>query len=268
MSDNATAADLGDESAAPTLVNKLSAEALGTFVLVFFGCGSVVLALHGGVGVNIAAVGLTFGLAVTIMAYAVGRISGGHFNPAVTLGAVLSGRLAWRETPIYFAAQAAGALVATVLLLVVASMSPRRACTSSVSMAWRRASAARCYRLALDELSSQHERLSTLPAEELSAAIEALGPSPLAAERLPGAALRGELAASQLGRRLTLEIWWDEPNRDAAPVRLTAWLATGQASGVFGGEEPVHFAMPLSAKDSRPLPLAPDGDARNEEARP
>jgi hypothetical protein len=93
----------------------------------------------------------------------------------------------------------------------------------------------RYYRLALDELSNQHERLSTLPAEELSAAIEALTPSPLATERLPGAALRGELADARFGRRLTLEIWWDEPNRDAAPVRLTAWFAS--AAGNANREE-------------------------------
>jgi aquaporin Z len=78
--------------AAPTLGQKLAAEGLGTFVLVFFGCASVVLS-HG----NYVAIGLTFGIAVLVMVYAVGRISGGHFNPAVSVGAALSGRIAWRD---------------------------------------------------------------------------------------------------------------------------------------------------------------------------
>lgn len=82
----------------------------------------------------------------------------------------------------------------------------------------------RNYRIALDELSNQLDRANTLSLDELPAAIERLSPSPQAAQRLPGAKLRGELAESQLGSRLTLEIWWDEPNRQAAPVRLTGWI--------------------------------------------
>lgn len=83
----------------------------------------------------------------------------------------------------------------------------------------------RNYRLALDELSNQLERLGALPPEELSPAVEQLAVSPATRERLPGAEIRGEVSTSELGRRLTLEIWWDEPNRQAAPVRLTAWAA-------------------------------------------
>jgi hypothetical protein len=79
--------------------------------------------------------------------------------------------------------------------------------------------------LALDELSNQIERLSVLPAAELPPAIEKLAPSALAAERLPGVTLRGQLADSTHGQRLTLEIWWDEPNRREAPLRLTTWVA-------------------------------------------
>jgi hypothetical protein len=82
----------------------------------------------------------------------------------------------------------------------------------------------RNYRLAVDELASQLDVLGTLPASELPSAMEKLAPSTSLAERLPGATLRGELADSQLGRRLTLELVWNEPNRQAAPVRLTSWL--------------------------------------------
>ena len=65
---------------------------LGTFVLVFFGCGAALIS-----GGDYVATGLAFGLTVVVMAYAVGRISGGHFNPAVTLGAASGGRLPWSE---------------------------------------------------------------------------------------------------------------------------------------------------------------------------
>jgi hypothetical protein len=84
--------------------------------------------------------------------------------------------------------------------------------------------AQRNYRLALDELSNQLERVSALPAADLPPAIEKLAPSPLAALRLPGATLRGQLADSEFGQRLTIEISWDEPNRLAAPLRMTAWI--------------------------------------------
>ena len=79
---------------------------LGTFVLVFFGCGAAVFS-----GGDFVATGLTFGLTVVVMAYAVGRISGGHFNPAVTLGAVLGGRLPWSQVGIYMGAQLLGGLL-------------------------------------------------------------------------------------------------------------------------------------------------------------
>ncbi|WP_425614073.1 hypothetical protein NA78x_003927 [Anatilimnocola sp. NA78] len=84
--------------------------------------------------------------------------------------------------------------------------------------------AQREYRLALSELSNQIERLSLLPPAELPTAIEQLEPSPLATEKLSGAKVAGEVKASDLGQRVTLQITWDEPNRREAPVRLTAWL--------------------------------------------
>ena len=96
--------------------------------------------------------------------------------------------------------------------------------------------AQRNYRIALDELSNQLDRAVILPAAELPAAIEKLSPSAHAAQRLPGARLRGELAESQLGRRLTLEITWDEPNRHSAPIRLTGWIKSS-ASPAPASEE-------------------------------
>ena len=90
--------------------------------------------------------------------------------------------------------------------------------------------AQRNYRIALDELSNQLDRAGTLPAVELPAAIENLSPSAHAAQRLPGARLRGELAESQFGRRLTLEITWDEPNRHTAPIRLTGWIKSSAST--------------------------------------
>lgn len=102
----------------PTTSKKAAAEFLGTFVLVFGGCGTAVLS-GGAVGVH--GVAVAFGLTVVAMAYAVGHISGGHFNPAVTVGAALGGRIAWKDTPVYFVSQLVGGLVAGAVLLVVAS---------------------------------------------------------------------------------------------------------------------------------------------------
>jgi aquaporin Z len=103
-----------------TTVQKVSAEALGTFVLVFFGCGSVVFANNAGGGADYVAVGFTFGLAVMLMAYAVGRISGGHFNPAVSVGAAMGGRMSWKQVPIYVGSQLGGAIIAGLVLFVLA----------------------------------------------------------------------------------------------------------------------------------------------------
>ncbi len=95
----------------PTTGQKFAAELLGTFVLVFFGVGSFVMSDG-----DYTTTGLTFGLTVVVMSYAVGRISGGHFNPAVTLGAALGGRLPWRTAPLYVSAQLIGGLLAGAAL--------------------------------------------------------------------------------------------------------------------------------------------------------
>ena len=98
----------------PTSVQRLAAETVGTFVLVLLGCGAAVTT-----GADIVATGLTFGVAVLIMAYAFGRVSGGHFNPAVTVGAAVSGRLPWRQVPAYVGSQLVGALLAALVLFVL-----------------------------------------------------------------------------------------------------------------------------------------------------
>jgi aquaporin Z len=95
-------------------VHQVSAEFLGTFVLVFFGCGTALMS-----GGDYVATALAFGLTVLVMVYAVGRVSGGHFNPAISLGAAVGGRIAWRQVPAYIGAQLAGALAAGLCLFVL-----------------------------------------------------------------------------------------------------------------------------------------------------
>ncbi|MEM7068300.1 MAG: aquaporin Z [Pseudomonadota bacterium] len=106
-------------------MNKLAAEAFGTFWLVFGGCGSAVLAAaFPEVGIGLLGVSLAFGLTVLTMAYAVGGISGGHFNPAVSVGLAVAGKFEWGELPKYAAAQViGGALGAFVLYLIVTGKS-------------------------------------------------------------------------------------------------------------------------------------------------
>jgi aquaporin Z len=104
------------------MTRKLFAEFFGTFWLVFGGCGSAVLAAaFPELGIGFAGVALAFGLTVLTMAYAVGHISGGHFNPAVSLGLAVSGRFAWKDLIPYWVAQVIGAFAASGILFVIAS---------------------------------------------------------------------------------------------------------------------------------------------------
>lgn len=104
------------------MVRKLSAEFFGTFWLVFGGCGSAVLAAaFPELGIGFAGVALAFGLTVLTMAYAVGGISGGHFNPAVSLGLALANRFSWKELIPYWIVQVIGAVAAGVVLYAIAS---------------------------------------------------------------------------------------------------------------------------------------------------
>ncbi len=117
--DAQTADPATDPGVLPTLRQKLAAEVIGTFVLVFFGCGSLVYAGQAEVPTTLGTVGLTFGLAVAVMAYAFGRVSGAHFNPAVSVGAAISGRLAWRQVGYYVLAQLAGAVLGALVLFLL-----------------------------------------------------------------------------------------------------------------------------------------------------
>ena len=98
-----------------TIQQKLSAEVIGTFVLVFFGCGSVVYASQADAA-TIGTIGLTFGIAVMVMVYSFGRVSGAHFNPAVSVGAAVGGRMAWRQVGLYVVAQLFGAILGAFVL--------------------------------------------------------------------------------------------------------------------------------------------------------
>jgi aquaporin Z len=99
-----------------------AAEFFGTFWLVFGGTGAAVLAASvGDAGIGWLGVSLAFGLTVVTMAYAVGHISGGHFNPAVTVGLWLGGRFPAAKLPVYVVAQLAGAVAASAVLYVIAS---------------------------------------------------------------------------------------------------------------------------------------------------
>jgi aquaporin Z len=101
---------------------KLAAEFFGTFWLVLGGCGSAVLAAgFPQLGIAFAGVALAFGLTVLTMAYAVGPISGGHFNPAVSVGLAVAGRFSWGELIPYIIAQVVGAIAAAAVLYVIAS---------------------------------------------------------------------------------------------------------------------------------------------------
>ena len=104
------------------MTQKLMAEFFGTFWLVFGGCGAAVLAAGvPDVGIGWLGVSLAFGLTILTMAYAVGHISGGHFNPAVSLGLMLAGKFEGKELIPYWIAQVAGATVAAIALYLVVS---------------------------------------------------------------------------------------------------------------------------------------------------
>ncbi|WP_309931996.1 aquaporin Z [Arthrobacter sp. 1088] len=110
-----------------SFASRLGAEALGTFVLVFGGCGSAIFAAKVlaespvNLGIGFLGVALAFGLSVLVMAYAVGHISGGHFNPAVTIGAALAGRVEWKAVGPYILTQIIAASIAGLALFAIAS---------------------------------------------------------------------------------------------------------------------------------------------------
>jgi aquaporin Z len=115
-----------------TAGKRLGAEFLGTFWLVFGGCGSAVLAAvaftsdRTSIGIGLLGVALAFGLTVLTGAYAFGHVSGGHFNPAVTIGLVASGRFPARDAPAYVATQVIAGIAASGVLWIIALGAPGR----------------------------------------------------------------------------------------------------------------------------------------------
>lgn len=114
---------------APTMAHRLTAEFIGTFWLVFGGCGAAVFAANPAgdhsVGIGYLGVALAFGLTVLTGVYAFGTISGGHFNPAVTLGAAIAKRVEWAAVPGYWLVQVIGGLVAGLAIYVIADGRPK-----------------------------------------------------------------------------------------------------------------------------------------------
>lgn len=111
-----------------TNVQRGLAEMIGTFWLVFGGCGGAVLAAtFPEVGIGLVGVSLAFGLTVLTMAYSIGHISGCHLNPAVTLGLWAGGRFSAKDIPLYLAAQIVGGVIAAGLLYYIASGAPNYA---------------------------------------------------------------------------------------------------------------------------------------------
>ncbi len=108
-----------------TLTQRLGAEFFGTFWLVFGGCGAAIFsAAFPALGIGFAGVALAFGLTVLTMAYAVGYLSGAHFNPAITIGLWAAGRFPSRDVIGYIVAQVVGAVVAASVLYLIATGKP------------------------------------------------------------------------------------------------------------------------------------------------
>src|SRR6201992_1774465 len=114
----------------PNLFHKLTAETIGTFWLVLGGCGSAIFSAkaHAAdlypLGIGYLGVAIAFGFTVLVGVYAFGTISGGHFNPAVTLGAALARRVEWKVLPGYWIAQGIGGLLGALVVFFVALGKP------------------------------------------------------------------------------------------------------------------------------------------------
>jgi aquaporin NIP len=101
------------------VLKKVGAEMVGTFALVFAGCGAIMVDTMTGGTISHVGIGLVFGLVITVMIYATGHISGAHFNPAVTLAFASVGRFPWRQVPAYIIGQSAAALLASAMLYLL-----------------------------------------------------------------------------------------------------------------------------------------------------
>jgi aquaporin Z len=100
---------------------KYLAELVGTFVLVFIGCGSAAIA---GKHIGFTGISLAFGFAVLAMVYAIGKISGCHINPAISIAMLVAGKMKWQDTVMYVIFQCIGAIIAAAILLAIASGLP------------------------------------------------------------------------------------------------------------------------------------------------
>lgn len=107
---------MSDTVAPPSLFRKMVAEAIGTFVLVFFGCGSVHAAVLAGAQQGVWQVAIVWGIGIMLAIFAVGGVSGAHINPAMTLAFALWRKFPWRQVPAYWSAQFVGAFGAAALL--------------------------------------------------------------------------------------------------------------------------------------------------------
>jgi aquaporin Z len=117
--------ELFDPRPSAPLVQRCVAEGVGTFWLVLGGCGSALIAASfPGLGIGFIGVALAFGLTVLTMAYAVGHLSGGHFNPAVTLGLLSAGRCPARDVAPYIVSQLVGGIIGATILYIIASGHP------------------------------------------------------------------------------------------------------------------------------------------------
>ena len=123
--------------AVPTNSSRCLAEAIGTFAMVFAGCGAIVVNdLHGG-ALGHVGISLVFGLVVMAMIYSIGNISGAHINPAVTLGFYFAGRIEGRRVLPYIASQLIGALVAALVLRLLLPEHDTLGATLPAAGVWR-----------------------------------------------------------------------------------------------------------------------------------
>lgn len=112
-----------------TVTGALLAEVIGTFILVFVGAGTVVAVILAtpDEAANVVAISVAFGLAVMVVVYAFGHVSGAHINPTVTLGLAVVRRFPWRAVPAYLVAQLVGAVLAALLIWVLFGEQAREA---------------------------------------------------------------------------------------------------------------------------------------------
>ncbi|KAF5176172.1 Aquaporin nip1-2 [Thalictrum thalictroides] len=109
--------DAAVKTTSPTNVHKILAEFAATYILIFTGCGSIIVdVLH---NISIVGIAIVWGLVVMVLVYTVGHISGAHFNPAVTIAFAVSRKFPWRQVPIYIGTQIVASLLATITLHVL-----------------------------------------------------------------------------------------------------------------------------------------------------